>query len=134
GAGDGRGVERSRGCVRCYADTRCSTQGAGAVPPPRNRAYIPASKYELVFWRDSCSVELPASATWRTHPRDLSTPPQALRFFVVGRDDTSLYAETARGPAVSCPNFTETTLDTPGSCIVTPYITGATAIVFLLCV
>src|SRR5262249_46959341 len=41
------------------------------------------------------------------------------------------YADTARGPA-SCPNLTDTTLETPGSCMVTPYITAATALVFLL--
>ena len=83
---------------------------------------------------DSYSVEFPESATCSTDPWDLSTPPHALRLFVVGRDDRSFYAETALGLAASCPNFTETTLDTPGSCMVTPYITGATDIVFLLCV
>jgi len=30
------------------------------------------------------------------------------------------------------PNLTETSFDTPGSCIVTPYSTGAMLIVFLL--
>ena len=40
--------------------------------------------------RNNYSVERPESATWRAHPRDLSTPPQSLRFFVVGRDDRSL--------------------------------------------
>ena len=30
------------------------------------------------------------------------------------------------------PNLTDTSFETPGSCIVTPYITGATLMVFLL--
>src|SRR5438309_8507137 len=32
------------------------------------------------------------------------------------------------------PNLTETSFETPGSCMVTPYSTGAMLIVFLLCV
>ena len=34
----------------------------------------------------------------------------------------------------AAPNRTETSFETPGSCMVTPYITGAMLIVFLLCV
>src|SRR5215472_2115166 len=47
---------------------------------------------------DSCSVEFPEPATWRAHPRDLSTPPQSTRFFVVGRDDRSLFSVLSSGP------------------------------------
>src|ERR1700732_428558 len=43
-----------------------------------------------------------------------------------------VYAEAALGIPLSAPNLTETILETPGSCMVTPYITGAIDIVFLL--
>ena len=36
------------------------------------------------------------------------------------------------GPYALAPNLTDTSFETPGSCIVTPYITGATLMVFLL--
>src|SRR5215831_3544026 len=36
-AGDRRGVERSRGCVLCHADTRRSLQSARAIPLPDAR-------------------------------------------------------------------------------------------------
>src|ERR1700674_2479725 len=41
-------------------------------------------------FRDSPSVELPESAWWCAHPRDLSTRPQSLRSLVLAQDDTLL--------------------------------------------
>src|SRR5205807_7294107 len=50
------------------------------------------------------------------------------------RNGPHCYAEAACAESASWVNFTETILETPGSCMVTPYITGATLMVFLLCV
>src|SRR3954466_14999344 len=44
------------------------------------------------------------------------------------------YAVAACTAGFASWNRTDTSFETPGSCIVTPYITGATLIVFLLCV
>ena len=44
------------------------------------------------------------------------------------------YAVALRTGFAAVSKFTDTIFDTPGSCIVTPYITGAMLIVFLLCV
>ena len=87
---DGGGVERSRERVLCHADTRCSTQAASAV----HCHYAQPGLHSLgqvmkCCSGDSYSVEFPESATCSTDPWDLSTPPHALRLFVVGRDDRS---------------------------------------------
>src|SRR5262249_36214314 len=49
-------------------------------------------------------------------------------------DEKNPEAGIARACACSSPNFTDTTFETPGSCMVTPYITGAADMVRLLCV
>ena len=46
-------------------------------------------------------LEFPESATRRANPRNLSTPSQSLRFFVVGRDDRSLFLVHFSAPALA---------------------------------
>src|SRR5215831_18520977 len=50
------------------------------------------------------------------------------------KENFSSQPQFLTGPQAVAPKRTETNLDTPGSCIVTPYSTGAMLIVFLLCV
>src|SRR5262245_26864605 len=53
GAGDGGGVERSRECVLCDADTRCSTQAAHAhsfvTNTPRDTAPVLQLLYSIAI-------------------------------------------------------------------------------------
>ena len=84
-----------------------------AHPPRLNqtrvccRAGVHSKLRVYILWPESGNalpgivirVECPESATRRRHSRDLSTPPQSLRFFVVGRDDSSLLLSHFSAPS-----------------------------------
>src|SRR5215467_6820403 len=82
-------------------------------------------EYSTFYWKRSsgCSTGIPAyvGVNQSAHRR----PNQAI---VAGS-----WARVARG-GMTCWNFTDTSFETPGSCIVTPYIDCADSIVFLECV
>ena len=64
-------------------------------------------------------------------------PRQKSHRFRIARVQSSCRLFSARGGFeygryALAPNLTDTSFETPGSCIVTPYITGATLMVFLL--
>src|SRR5215472_15733278 len=113
--------EIPRNASLSHSDTRCSTQAASGTLLPtqlrlkaNSRALIRATSRQALDLHSvvglgkrasgiDIQVKFPESATGRVHRRDLSTPAQSLRFFLVGRDDRTLLLGYFSAPSSAVP-------------------------------